>query len=124
MIEVLAPEPPRVLLFVYGSLKSGYENAHLLAGATLLGPARTKMGYRLIRYCDGYPGLVPASNSESSVEGELYAVHPAHLSELDAFEECPTLYRREAIELDDQQIVQAYLVAEGDEASWPGLERY
>lgn len=124
MTELLAPEPPRVLLFVYGSLKSGYENAHLLAGATLLGPTRTRAGYRLIRYCDGYPGLVPASDSESWVVGELYAVDAEHLLELDAFEECPTLYRRESIELGDQQIVQAYVVAAGDAASWPELERY
>jgi gamma-glutamylaminecyclotransferase len=124
MNEAPAPEPSTVLLFVYGSLKSGYENAHLLAGATLLGPARTAPGYRLIRYCDGYPGLVPALHSESSVKGELYAVDAARLGELDAFEECPALYRRASIELDDQQIVQAYVVAEENGGAWPGLERY
>jgi gamma-glutamylcyclotransferase (GGCT)/AIG2-like uncharacterized protein YtfP len=113
-----------VQLFVYGSLKSGYENAHLLARAIALGPVRTAPGYRLVRYRDGYPGLVLVPSSAESVAGELYAVDAAQLAELDVFEDCPTLYQRVSIELDDGRAAQAYMVPEGGESSWPALERY
>jgi gamma-glutamylaminecyclotransferase len=115
---------PRVLLFVYGSLKAGYENAHLLAGAMSLGAVRTAPGYRLLSYFEGYPGFVRAPGSSESVAGELYEVDAELLAELDAFEDCPTLYERVSIELEDRRVVQAYIVPAGSESGWPLLERY
>lgn len=116
--------PARVQLFVYGSLKSGYENAHLMARAVRLGTARTTPGYQLIRYQDGYPALVHVPRSEGTVAGELYEVDAAHLLELDAFEDCPALYQRVPIELGDGRVAEAYVVPSGSDASWPTLERY
>jgi len=113
-----------VLLFVYGSLKSGYENAHLLQGATALGAVQTAAGYRLIRYRDGYPALVPQPGAAAAVRGELYAVTHALLAELDAFEECPTLYQRAPITLRDGRAADAYVVPSGAAAEWPTLDRY
>jgi len=113
-----------VELFVYGSLKSGYENAHVLSRARPRGVVRTAPGYRLIRYQDGYPGLVRVPLSNESVAGELYAVDVAHLAELDRFEDCPTLYQRVAVELEDGRTAQAYVVPAGSEAAWPLIERY
>lgn len=120
------PSPPSspVLLFVYGSLKSGYENAHLLARATCLGAARTALGHRLIRYQEGYPALVPVASSPDSVTGELYLVDAALLAELDVFEDCPALYQRVTIDLDDGRAAQAYLAPPGSESAWPELDRY
>jgi gamma-glutamylaminecyclotransferase len=115
---------PRVLLFVYGSLKAGYENAHLLAGAISFGEVRTAPGYRLVSYIEGYPGLVRVPGSSESVAGELYAVDPALLDELDAFEDCPTLYQRMSIELHDGRTAEAYVIPEGSEPGWPELDRY
>src|SRR6478736_8776963 len=108
-----------VQLFVYGSLKSGYENAHLLARAIALGPVRTAPGYRLVRYRDGYPGLVLVPGSAGSVEGELYAVDEGLLAELDVFEDCPTLYERVAIHLSDGRTAQTYVVPERSGCDWP-----
>jgi len=113
-----------VQLFVYGSLKSGYENAHLLARAIALGPVRTAPGYRLVRYRDGYPGLVLVPSSAESVAGELYAVDEGLLAELDVFEDCPTLYQRVSIELDDERKVEAYVVPQGSESAWPAIDGY
>jgi len=115
---------PAVQLFVYGSLKSGYENAHLLARASYLGAARTAPGYRLVRYRDGYPGLVAVGGATESVAGELYAVDEGLLAELDVFEDCPTLYQRVVIQLGDGRSAEAYVVSPESESSWPVLEGY
>jgi gamma-glutamylcyclotransferase (GGCT)/AIG2-like uncharacterized protein YtfP len=113
-----------VLLFVYGSLKAGYENAHLLARATFLGAARTAPGYHLVRYVEGYPGLLRAPAASAAVTGELYEVDAELLAELDVFEDCPTLYERVSIELQDGQRAEAYVVPMESDGRWASIDRY
>jgi len=80
-----------------------------MRGAEYVGPARTAVGYWVVPHAEGYPALVRGAAGNGFVQGEVYRVEPAHLSELDEFEECPALYRREPIELDDGSEVEAYL---------------
>lgn len=120
-------------LFVYGSLKRGFRHHEELAGLECLGEVATAPGYRLVRYGD-YPALVrlhpsaaepgasdgPRARDERRalevgveagvVQGELYAVPEDRLPALDAFEECPSLYQRESIELSDGSCAFAYVI--------------
>lgn len=91
---------PEHLVFVYGTLRKGYRNHHLLAEARDLGPARSVALYAL--YLDDYPYLVKG-HSVCRVAGELYAVDEAGLAKLDLLEEHPVWYCREMIAVEDQR---------------------
>lgn len=89
----------RSLVFVYGTLKRGCSNHHVLAGQQLLGAARTAPGYRL-HHLGEYPGMIAASDDTIGVAGEVWSVDAATLARLDAFEgTAEGLYRRESIKL-------------------------
>lgn len=87
------------LVFVYGTLRKGYKNHHLMAGARDLGPARSLESYAL--FLDDYPYLVK-SQAVAPVVGELYAVDQSGLARLDQLEEHPNWYCREVITVLDQ----------------------
>lgn len=94
-------------LFVYGSLKRGFRHHGMLGGAPFERSARTAKGFRLV--CQGeYPALV--SGGTGSVQGELYSVTAALLVELDRFEGCPELYRREKVPLEDGSSALSYVI--------------
>lgn len=101
------------LLFVYGTLKRGCCNHHLLADQSYVGPAQTRTGFTLYDL-GGYPGIVAAPEA-AGVVGEVWSVDARGLSTLDVFEGVPAgLYRRESIPLQapyDRQQVDAYLYA-------------
>ncbi|MFH1061016.1 MAG: gamma-glutamylcyclotransferase family protein [Pseudomonadota bacterium] len=88
------------LVFVYGTLRKGYQNHHLLAGARDLGPARTVALHAL--YLDDYPYLVKG-HAVCRVVGELYGVDDAGLARLDLLEEHPVWYCREKVTVEDRQ---------------------
>ncbi|MBD3793206.1 MAG: gamma-glutamylcyclotransferase [Campylobacterales bacterium] len=44
-------------LFVYGTLKKGFENHHFLDGAKFLGEATTKEKYPMVNIVKAYPYL-------------------------------------------------------------------
>ena len=86
-------------VFVYGSLKRGYELHYLLDGARWLGEAATTPQYRLVD-CGEYPGLVRSRVNGVSVRGELYQVDVECLQSLDEAEGVHLgLYSREHINL-------------------------
>lgn len=58
----------RCLLFVYGTLKKGKHNNHILQNSELLGEFRTERKYTL--FDGGFP-IVERSGNDS-IEGELY----------------------------------------------------
>ena len=84
------------ILFVYGTLKRGQLRHDLLAGAEFLGEARTLPHYHLFDL-RAYPGLVPAIDDGTAVEGELWRVDEAKLRRLDEYE--GALFRRERVSL-------------------------
>ena len=93
-------------VFVYGTLRRGGTNHRLLAelGGQFVSEVRTRVGRTLVDL-GPYPALLPLDvvrdASASPVHGELFAVEPAALVPLDAFEGCPTLYFRERVALAD-----------------------
>ena len=79
-------------LFVYGTLKRGYGNHPLIAGALPLGEDAVPG----VLYAQGAPIAVRAEG-EGWVEGELYDVTPEQLAECDRLEGHPRAYRRERV---------------------------
>lgn len=88
------------LVFVYGSLKSGYwNNERCLAGALLVGDGYTLKNYLLVD--GGVPFAIPAKDTDEKglpIKGEVWEIDlNKHLPRLDALEGHPTFYTREQI---------------------------
>jgi len=84
-------------LFVYGSLKRGFSNAHWLDGQEFLAEVRTAPGYRMLDY-GGFPALVLGTDS---IKGELYEVGEDCLERLDILEGvAERLYERTTVRLE------------------------
>jgi len=82
------------LVFVYGTLRHGQSNHHLLVQSEWLGNYATPPLYSL--YDLGpYPAVV---DGHSVIYGEVYRVDDATLQQLDILEDIPVMYRREQIE--------------------------
>jgi gamma-glutamylcyclotransferase (GGCT)/AIG2-like uncharacterized protein YtfP len=107
LASVVPSEPP-VRLFVYGSLKRGFVHHAELRGAAFEGEAETAEGYCLYVHA-GYPALVFEAGV-GRVSGEVFSVSPSLLPLLDAFEDCPRVYQRESIALQDGARAQAYVM--------------
>jgi gamma-glutamylcyclotransferase (GGCT)/AIG2-like uncharacterized protein YtfP len=87
-------------LFVYGSLKKGFDNHSLLSKSTIrIGKARTIKKFGMFEDSFGnYPYLIPQPISK--IEGELYQINRKEiLNEIDEFEGVPDLYQRERIKV-------------------------
>lgn len=69
-------------LFVYGSLKRGFPNHHVLGDARFIKNTVLIGGYDMYSL-GGFPGIVPGSGR---VHGEVYEISEDHLPRLDALE--------------------------------------
>ena len=85
-------------LFVYGTLKRGLRNHHMIAAQEYLGEALTEPKYRVIDL-GPHPGLIVDETNGLSVRGELWLIGDACLGELDAFEEVPGPFIRAEVRL-------------------------
>lgn len=81
-------------VFVYGSLKKGFQNHSLLKESKFIGNAEIS-GYKM--YNLGYfPGIVE-SDAKNIVKGEIYKIDKNVETRLDYLEGIPHLYRKEYI---------------------------
>lgn len=78
-------------VFVYGTLRRGECNHHLLANAGFLGAYRTPpcFGFWQLQWC---PAATTAG--ETAILGEVYAVDAATFADLDRLERYPEWYDR------------------------------
>jgi gamma-glutamylcyclotransferase (GGCT)/AIG2-like uncharacterized protein YtfP len=83
-----------MMVFVYGSLKNGLSNHHILDGATYIGQGWTAPNFTMLNL-GWFPGVVLGGTSQ--IEGELYEVDERTLHRLDRLEGHPDFYRREPI---------------------------
>ncbi|MDX9743659.1 MAG: gamma-glutamylcyclotransferase [Arcobacteraceae bacterium] len=93
-------EPFHELLFVYGSLKKGFDNNKLLEKSTRrLGKASTVGKFGMYEDSFGnYPYLV--NKPINKISGELYEIQRKDLLEkIDEFEGAPDYYRRKRIKV-------------------------
>lgn len=97
--------PTRV--FVYGTLRRGESNHHLIAAATFVREARTPAAYTLFAF-EGHPGM--GDGGTEAIVGECFDVDAATLAELDVLEDHPRWYQRREIALDDGETVIAYVL--------------
>ncbi len=101
-----------MLLFVYGTLKSGQPANHHLAKARRVGQAVTAPMYRL--YDMGWhPAMVRDDAHGLAVEGEVWDVPPGMIPALDEYESVPEGFVRLGIDVPGVTgDVQAYLFAQ------------
>jgi len=88
------------LLFVYGSLKKGFDNHNLLSkSAKRLGKAHTVKKFAMFEDSFGnYPYII--DTPVSKINGELYQITRAELMQrIDEFEGAPDFYIRKKIEV-------------------------
>jgi gamma-glutamylcyclotransferase (GGCT)/AIG2-like uncharacterized protein YtfP len=99
-------------VFVYGTLKRGGPNHHLMAGQKFVATARTKPIYKLYSIGD-FPAMVEVPQEGSPIEGEIWNVDSACLSKLDRLEGLEEgLYKRVPIHLqppNHTQPVEGYI---------------
>ncbi|MDX1506602.1 MAG: gamma-glutamylcyclotransferase family protein [Spongiibacter sp.] len=82
------------LVFVYGTLRRGGRNAHLLKRAQYLGAHTTDAVFHLYD-CGRHPGVMPGGRT--AIVGEVYRVTPKEFQRLDELENYPRYYTRERI---------------------------
>lgn len=85
------------IVFVYGTLKKGYSNHHLLKTSEFLGPAKSVSRWRMKML--GFPALIKGPmvghiDKFGYVRGELYSVNAGVFARLDSLEGYDTLYTR------------------------------
>jgi gamma-glutamylcyclotransferase (GGCT)/AIG2-like uncharacterized protein YtfP len=98
-----------VRLFVYGSLLKGEREHALLAGATFAGVVRTAPAYTLVEV-PPYAALL--TDGSVSVVGELYVIDKKLRFTLDVKRQCPVLFHRVTVRLEDGSEAEAYAMRE------------
>ena len=100
------------LVFVYGTLKTGFCRNYYLADSKLVGESQTRPDYLMYDFGE-YPGLVAVDPGKGKkIHGEVWAVSDLDVEQLDVVEAVEEgLYRRTVIELNDSfdNEVEGYL---------------
>ncbi len=81
-------------VFVYGTLKRGFNNHRYLKDAYFLGEAKTSKSYAM--YSSGIPYVI-RDQKISVIHGEVYEIDCTTLKNLDALEGHPNWYKREQV---------------------------
>jgi len=96
-------------VFVYGTLKKGYQNHHHIKDSEFIGSGRTTDKYAM--YQKDYPFVV-SDEAVSFIYGEIYSVDDTLLALLDHLEHHPEWYCRELVDIvldGDARIIQVWL---------------
>lgn len=96
-VQVEEKKPETDLVFVYGSLKQGFQLNHLLRNAQFIGEGVTKKGkFEMFTPNDHWPAVV---QGKYRIKGEVYKVTPEIIERLDQAEGVPHLYERKLVKL-------------------------
>lgn len=107
LMEPASSSQPELRLFVYGLLLQGEREHGLLEGAPFLGEARTAARHTLVDL-DFYPVLLVSGNV--SIVGELYQISRQLRFKLDVHHQCPVLFRRATVQLEDGTEAETYVM--------------
>lgn len=123
-----SPEPAH-LLFVYGSLKQGFPNAHINTGVRLPGRFRTRERLPMVLLGEGQvPCIVLSPGAGHQVLGEVYRVGDDDLATIDGLERLgqPDGYQRCTIAvewLDAEVMLDAFVYAKSPSQVGDVLDR-
>jgi len=95
-------EPLEIYIFIYGSLKKGFDNHDILKGAKYISKAKTIRSFAMFEETSGnYPYLLKEKNKGyPKIKGELYKINRKDiLKKIDSFEGTPDYYKRERIKV-------------------------
>jgi len=99
-------------VFVYGSLKKGFSNHHIIEQAKFYGTVFTLKKYAMFKEKNAnFPYILNISDDKyHHIIGELYAITDRKLlQQLDKFEDAPDYYIREVIDVKSQnKTMQAF----------------
>jgi gamma-glutamylcyclotransferase (GGCT)/AIG2-like uncharacterized protein YtfP len=98
-----------VRLFVYGSFLSGERDHSLIGGAERIAATRTEPSYTLV---DLGPYAALIERGAVAVSGEVYLIDRKLRFELDVARECPILFQRVLVRLEDGSAAEAYAMRE------------
>jgi gamma-glutamylaminecyclotransferase len=96
-------------VFVYGTIKQGYQNHHVIIDSEFIASGRTIEKYAM--YQKDYPFVVK-KEAVSFIYGEVYSVDDTILALLDHLERHPGWYCREKVDVvldDDARIIPVWL---------------
>lgn len=99
--------PNKYKAFVYGSLKKGFSNHHVLSGSTFLREDKTLLPDFHMFSMGGFPGVVLG---KCYISGELYEVNDEGLKRLDVLESNGSFYTREVVEMEGGENAWMYLL--------------
>lgn len=85
------------LVAVYGSLREGLHNHHVLNGADMLDTGEIE-GYNMYSL-GAYPALVPVDTPTCPIKVEVYEVNEPTFIALDRLEGYPTFYNRDVVDV-------------------------
>lgn len=85
------------LVFVYGTLKQGFHNQHLLTGAEFLMYSRTEPVFEMVSF-GAFPAIIP--NGQFHITGEVYKVSGKILWSMDILEGEGEFYDRKLINIE------------------------
>lgn len=92
-----------IKLFVYGTLKAGYGLHRIIEDAHYIGEVKTAEQYTLATN-GWYPMLMAIEDTpKTNIKGELYVIDRAMLDRCDVAEGQGTLFKREIIDVIDEE---------------------
>lgn len=99
--EFTKEEQFKMYLFVYGSLKKGFQNNDILSQANYISKAKTSSKFAMYKEVDkDYPYIIKDNISGQSIDGELYEILRKDLLEkIDKFEGAPDYFKRTDLEV-------------------------
>jgi len=94
--KFIKEEQFRVYLFVYGSLKKGFQNNDILAEANYISKAKTISKFAMYKEDNkNYPYIIKDSLVGQKIDGELYEITRKDLLEkIDNFEGAPNYFKQ------------------------------
>ena len=97
--QFVKEEQFKVYLFVYGSLKKGFQNNDILSEANYISKAKTSSRFAMYKEDNqNYPYIIKDSSIGQNIDGELYEITRKDLLEkVDDFEGAPDYFKRTSI---------------------------
>ena len=96
----------RETVFVYGSLRRGMAQLHLITGAPFLGYGSTADTFTLYDSGD-WPAAI--TTGVTAIYGELYDLSTQELALIDAYERHPHFFCRKRVKLADRRITSIWI---------------